>query len=208
MELGGATIVWFRQDLRLEDNPALSSAVARGGPVIPVYIWAPEEEGKWAPGAASRWWLHRSLSALDAALRSLGSRLLLRRGASLAILEELALESGASAVHWNRRYEPAAVARELARAYVPANGVLALAGDFTGLDLRAVLAAGGQIGAEPVVPSYIAPDSFFDVFLEVACPVSLPAGTKVFTVTTTAQLAAGPVPARSTTWGALKGLYR
>ena len=112
MELGGATIVWFRQDLRLEDNPALSAAAARGGPVVPVYIWAPEEEGKWAPGAASRWWLHQSLSALDAALRPLGSRLILRRGGSLAALSGLIRECGASAVFWNRRCEPAAVTRD------------------------------------------------------------------------------------------------
>ena len=63
------TLVWFRLDLRLTDNPALSAAVRRGGPVIPVYIWAPEEEGAWPPGAASRWWLHHSLAALDAGLR-------------------------------------------------------------------------------------------------------------------------------------------
>jgi hypothetical protein len=72
----------------------------------------------------------------------------------------------------------------------------------------AVLAAGGHIGAEPVVPSYLAPDSFFDVFLEIACPASLPAGTKVFTVTTTAERITAPVAAERTTWGRLKGMYR
>ena len=39
------------------------------GPVVPVFIWAPEEEGDWPPGAASRWWLHHSLASLDAMLR-------------------------------------------------------------------------------------------------------------------------------------------
>ena len=62
-----ATIVWFRQDLRLRDNSALHAAVQRGGAVIPVYIWSPDEEGDWPPGAASRWWLHQSLRALDEA---------------------------------------------------------------------------------------------------------------------------------------------
>ena len=62
-------IVWFRQDLRLADNPALLAAAGRGGPVIPVLVWAPEEEGGWEPGGASRWWLHRSLASLDADLR-------------------------------------------------------------------------------------------------------------------------------------------
>ncbi len=58
------TLVWFRQDLRLADNPALQAAVKRGEPIIPVYLWAPEDEGDWPPGAASRWWLHQSLIAL------------------------------------------------------------------------------------------------------------------------------------------------
>lgn len=59
------SIVWFRQDLRLADNPALVSAVERGGAVIPLFIWAPEDEGAWAPGGASHWWLQQSLARLD-----------------------------------------------------------------------------------------------------------------------------------------------
>ena len=73
------TIVWFRQDLRLADNPALLAAAARGGPVTPVYIHAPDEEGDWPAGGASRWWLHHSLTALDKSLRNIGSRLIVRR---------------------------------------------------------------------------------------------------------------------------------
>jgi hypothetical protein len=49
-----ATILWFRQDLRLADNPALRAAVARGAPVIPIFIWSPDEEGAWPPGGAWR----------------------------------------------------------------------------------------------------------------------------------------------------------
>ena len=67
--MSSPTIVWFRHDLRLDDNPALAAAVARG-PVVPVFIWAPEEEHPWEPGAASRWWLHQSLEKLAAALGS------------------------------------------------------------------------------------------------------------------------------------------
>ncbi len=102
-------IAWFRQDLRLADNPALAAACATAGgpPVIPVFVWSPEEEGAWPPGAASRWWLHHSLAALDAELRAQGSRLVLRRGPLVPALLELARETGAVAIHWNRRYEPA-----------------------------------------------------------------------------------------------------
>ncbi len=106
--MSAATIVWFRQDLRLRDNPALHAAAAAGQAVVPVYIWSPEEEGEWAPGAASRWWLHHSLAALSKELESRGSRLILARGTALSILKRLVEETGATAVHWNRRYEPAA----------------------------------------------------------------------------------------------------
>src|SRR3982750_2921171 len=70
------TLVWFRNDLRLADNPALAAAAARGA-VVPVYVWAPDEEGSWPPGAASRWWLHGSLEALDSALHRHRSRLVI-----------------------------------------------------------------------------------------------------------------------------------
>src|SRR5262245_35410645 len=105
------TLVWFRQDLRLADNPALHAAAARGS-VVPVYVWAPDEEGDWPPGAASRWWLHGSLEALETALHRHRSRLVIRTGSTLRVLEQLMQETGADAVFWNRRYEPAAVARD------------------------------------------------------------------------------------------------
>lgn len=105
-------LVWFRLDLRLADHPALQAALERGGPVIPVFIHAPEEESPWAPGAASRWWLHHSLAALEGALRGIGSRLAIRQGPSEAALRGLAKETGARAVFWNRRYEPAVRARD------------------------------------------------------------------------------------------------
>lgn len=101
-----ATLVWFRLDLRLHDNPALAAAAERGD-VVPLFIWAPGEEGEWPPGAASRWWLHQSLRSLEASLRSRGLTLVFRRGASLGALRDLLRECGADAVFWNRRVEPA-----------------------------------------------------------------------------------------------------
>ena len=105
------TIVWFRHDLRLDDNPALAAA-ARRGSVVPVFIWAPEEERPWEPGAASRWWLHQSLERLAAALQKADVPLVVRRGPSLETLRAVAKETGATHVVWNRRYEPAVVARD------------------------------------------------------------------------------------------------
>jgi len=107
-----STLVWFRLDLRLADNPALTAAVSRGSPVVPVFIYAPEEEEPWAPGAASRWWMHESLRALDQRLAALGSKLVIRRGPTLEGLCALLKEASAGAVLWNRRYEPDMIARD------------------------------------------------------------------------------------------------
>lgn len=117
-------LLWFRQDLRLADNPALAAALARGGAVLPVYVLDDAGEGAWAAGGASRWWLHQSLLALDADLRKRGSRLILAKGDSAAELERLRRISGATAVYWNRRYEPAARRRDAAlKAELVAAGV-------------------------------------------------------------------------------------
>ena len=107
-------IVWFRNDLRLADNPALQAAVQGGFTPVCVHIHAPQEEGEWRPGAASDAWRHHSLAALQATLRACGSRLLIRRGPSQPALAALIRESGAEAVFWNRRYEPAIQPRDAA----------------------------------------------------------------------------------------------
>ena len=107
-------VVWFRRDLRLSDNPALEAALAAGGPVIPVFIESLREDSPWAAGAASRWWLHHSLAALDQSLRARGSRLILRSGPSIRCLWELAGECGAAGVYWNRGYEPKVAAQDAA----------------------------------------------------------------------------------------------
>jgi len=80
--------------------------------VVPVFVYSPDEEHPWAPGAASRWWLHHSLIALDASLRKIGNRLLVQKGASLTILRNLVRETGATLVCWNKLYEPAALKRD------------------------------------------------------------------------------------------------
>src|SRR5262245_30175517 len=91
--MSAPSLVWFRSDLRLADNPAVAAAVELGGPVLPVFVWAPEEESPWEPGAASRWWLHQSLGSLEKSLEGIGSRLIIRRGASLATLQTLMRET-------------------------------------------------------------------------------------------------------------------
>lgn len=104
-----STIIhWFRQDLRLADNPALAAA-AGAGRVLPVYILDESNAGRYALGGASRWWLHRSLESLSA---SLHGKLAVFRGDPEPILRELAVRHQASAVTWNRCYEPWRIQRD------------------------------------------------------------------------------------------------
>lgn len=99
----GVTVFWFRRDLRLADQPALREV---RGPVVPLFVWSPEEEGPWALGGASRWWLGRSLRSLANELRRLGSPLVIRRGPVDKAIGEVVTESGADTVCWTQRYEP------------------------------------------------------------------------------------------------------
>jgi deoxyribodipyrimidine photo-lyase len=105
-------IVWLRRDLRLADNPALRAALAASERVIPVYVYAPDEESPWQPGGATRWWLHHSLRALEAALAQRGARLIVARGETLPTLRALISQTGASRCFWNRLYDPATVERD------------------------------------------------------------------------------------------------
>jgi len=106
------SIVWFRQDLRLADNPALFAAVKASQKVLCVYIHNPDEEGKWPPGGATKWWLNHSLQSLSQSLKKSGARLDLFTGNSKEVLLELAEQTKAEAIFWNRRYEPHTIDRD------------------------------------------------------------------------------------------------
>lgn len=99
------SIVWLRRDLRVADQQAFAAAAAQG-PVIPVYVLDDESPRHRRMGGASRWWLHHSLASLDARLRALGSRLILRRGKCVEELAAIRRETGARTVHCLRHYEP------------------------------------------------------------------------------------------------------
>lgn len=97
-------IVWFRDDLRVEDHPALHAALEHGQSIVALYVLDEESAGVRPLGGAARWWLHQSLTSLAASLEALGGRLVLRRGAADPIIADLVRETDASAVFWNRRY--------------------------------------------------------------------------------------------------------
>jgi deoxyribodipyrimidine photo-lyase len=98
-----AVLLWFRQDLRLSDNPALRAALETGLPVIPIYILEDKAAGSWKMGAASRVWLHHSLESLNL---SLNGTLSLFDGAAEKVIVRLAQEHDIRAVFWNRCAEP------------------------------------------------------------------------------------------------------
>lgn len=99
------TIVWFRKDLRLHDNPALWEA-AKEGIVIPVFIWSKEVERASKDNEASIWWLYHSLAALDKELQARGLKLFIKSGDEFDALVEILEEASADAVYFNERYEP------------------------------------------------------------------------------------------------------
>ena len=103
------SIVWFRRDLRLRDNPALYHAASEGK-VIPVFIYDPRADEPWSLGSASCWWLHHSLASLQRDILARNNRLVVRQGDTLEILIELCRQSGADKVYWNECYEPHALA--------------------------------------------------------------------------------------------------
>ena len=96
------SIVWFRNDLRLSDHPALQAAIDRGAPLILVYIL--EEDAARSDGGARQVWLHHSLTSLQTDIEQKAGQLILRRGRAAQVLSDLIQETGAGAVFWNRRY--------------------------------------------------------------------------------------------------------
>jgi deoxyribodipyrimidine photo-lyase len=107
-------LVWFRRDLRRADHPALHWAGSAGRRAVPVYVDAPHQEAPWPPGAASRWWLQRSLDALARDLAAAGTPLTRLAGDAAEQLTRAARAAGAGTVAWNRALEPALAARDAA----------------------------------------------------------------------------------------------
>ncbi|MCW8408871.1 DNA photolyase family protein [Legionella sp. PATHC035] len=102
-------LVWFRYDLRLNDNPAFIEACSRHQFVIPLYIY---DEKNSVLGGAQAWWLHHSLTSLSNSLAQLGLKLILRKGEPLEIILDLIKNISVSSVYWNRCYDPAAILRD------------------------------------------------------------------------------------------------
>ena len=105
-------IVWIRRDLRIADNPALYHAAQFAAPIIPVFIWTPEEDSPWAMGGAQQWWLHHSLHAFRESLQKEHLPLIVKQGSSAQELLTLARKTGARRVLFNLAYEPAEKKRD------------------------------------------------------------------------------------------------
>jgi len=121
-------VVWFRRDLRVQDNPALMQAIAdarqKGLAVEAVYVHSPEDEGEWAIGSASRWYLRHSLVAHQRTLAELGIPVRCFKGDALEVLNAYTAQIEAAGVYWNRVVEPGWESRDQAvRASLQAAGL-------------------------------------------------------------------------------------
>lgn len=103
-------LVWLRQDLRLDDNPAMVEAARNGRPVVALFVFDEVSPGLRPLGGATRWWLHHSLTALARDVARLGGRLILRRGPAGLVVPQVAEAIGAASVHWNRCWGRAEIA--------------------------------------------------------------------------------------------------
>ncbi len=107
----GTSLLWFRRDLRLADNPALQALLDDGHRPVPVYIHD-QPDPDWPLGKASAWWLHHSLISLKTSLLDRGSDLIVLSGDTQQQLQKLIETTGAQSVYWNRCYEPAIIKRD------------------------------------------------------------------------------------------------
>ncbi len=108
--MSGPVILWFRQDLRLDDHLALIAACSLGTSVLPVFI---EDDSVPRPlGQTSKWWLSHSLKALSHTMRERGARLHVFKGDTAKVLKELALATKAIGVYWSRCYDPEYIGRD------------------------------------------------------------------------------------------------
>ena len=104
-------ILWFRRDLRLDDNPMLAHAAATGRPLIPVFV---ADDSVTGLGAAPRWRMGEAVGSFAHRLRGQGGQLVLRRGEAAQVLQALVAETGAGAVWWTRLYDAASRDRDTA----------------------------------------------------------------------------------------------
>jgi deoxyribodipyrimidine photo-lyase len=119
-------LVWFREDLRLSDNPALTAARDSGAPVLAFYVFDEQSDGVRPLGGASRWWLHHSLAALAASLEKAGGRLVILRGPARMVIERLRVKLAPAAAYWNRRYDgPGMAVDSDVKADLRAQGIVA-----------------------------------------------------------------------------------
>ncbi|MFK8026628.1 MAG: deoxyribodipyrimidine photo-lyase [Gammaproteobacteria bacterium] len=99
-------IFWFRQDLRIKDNAALTAAASTGRPIICIYILDTSQINHWPFGQASLWWLHHSLTHLTKALKSFNVKLILRSGSVIEELDNIVQSTDAQALYFTKHYEP------------------------------------------------------------------------------------------------------
>jgi deoxyribodipyrimidine photo-lyase len=104
-------ILWFRRDLRLSDHAALTAAFATGRQIIPVFIRDPLVDRL---GAAAKQRMGLAVGNFADTLHGVKSKLILRHGDALTVLQDLIEQTGATSVYWSRLYDPAHKTRDSA----------------------------------------------------------------------------------------------
>jgi len=116
------TLLWFRNDLRIQDNRALDWAVRNSECVLPIFLF---HEYTDSLGGASKWWLHHALGSLAQSLHDLHSRICFYKGEPLSVIESLVDQYRITSVVWNREYEASTIQRDTAiKAYLEKRGLI------------------------------------------------------------------------------------
>ena len=102
-------LFWFREDLRLTDNPALHAAIESGQPLICLFLYDETSEGGWGAGGARKWWLHHSLQSLKKDIEALGGQLIFQAGTCETLIPGIVEKTEATHVYWTRRYSPSQI---------------------------------------------------------------------------------------------------
>ncbi len=105
-------VIWFRNDLRLFDNPALHFAHKSGKSLLFLYIHSQKKGDTWEIGSSSRFWLYHSLKELQKEIRKIKGKLIIREGDSATVLSQIFQETDASSIYWNAQYELLCIKRD------------------------------------------------------------------------------------------------
>jgi deoxyribodipyrimidine photo-lyase len=106
------SIMWFRRDLRLDDNPALDHALSESRQILLCYVLDPSILQAKETGSPRVAFFLSALRHLHEAIRDKGGQLSILEGKPEKVLLDIARAQNVELITWNRDYEPYAVRRD------------------------------------------------------------------------------------------------